>query len=87
MHYFFDDLTREERIQKREEEIYNLIKNHIQKVGFPPTTRELVRKSSINSTSTIHSYLIRLKNKGLIDWVPKKPGTLHLVEQKESSAS
>jgi sulfur relay (sulfurtransferase) DsrC/TusE family protein len=81
--YFFEEerLTRAEKIQKREEEILNIIKDYWAKHNHSPSIREIVRKSSVKSNSTVMNYLYRLKEKGLIDWQPKKPRTF-LIKEK-----
>lgn len=74
-------LTLEEKMQRREKEIFEIIKEYWAKHKHSPTNREIVRKSNINSTSTVMRYLYRLKEKGLIDWHPKMPRTLHIKEK------
>jgi sulfur relay (sulfurtransferase) DsrC/TusE family protein len=80
--YFLEEerLTRAEKVQKREEEILNIIKDYWAKHNHSPSIREIVRKSSVKSNSTVMNYLYRLKEKGLIDWQPKKPRTFLIKE-------
>lgn len=49
--YFLEEerLTMEEKIQKREKEIFNIIKEYWAKHKHSPTIREIVRKSNVNS--------------------------------------
>ncbi|MDE3837962.1 transcriptional regulator [Bacillus methanolicus] len=81
--YYLEEkrITMAEKIQKREEEILNIIKEYWAKHKYSPTIREIVKKSNINSTSTVMRYLYRLKEKRLIDWHPKMPRTLHIKEK------
>jgi SOS-response transcriptional repressor LexA len=86
MHYFFEEnLTRSERVKKQEEEIFNIIKQYITKQHRPPSIREIAKKSKVSSPQTVSIYLKKLKEKGLVDWVPKKAGTLHIVQEKSSA--
>lgn len=50
----------------RLEEIYNYIKQFANDNGFPPSVREIGQKFAIKSTSTVHYYLEKLRNRGLI---------------------
>ncbi len=50
----------------RLESIYNYIKSFIDDNGFPPSVREIAEKFSIKSTSTVHYYLEKLRERGLI---------------------
>jgi sulfur relay (sulfurtransferase) DsrC/TusE family protein len=82
MYYLEEErLTRAEKIQKREEEILNIIKDYWAKHNHSPSIREIVRRSSVKSNSTVLNYLHRLKEKELIDWQPKKPRTF-LIKEK-----
>lgn len=51
---------------KRLEEIYLYIKNFVDDNGFPPSVREIGSKFAIKSTSTVHYYLEKLREQGLI---------------------
>ena len=50
----------------RLEEIYNYIKNFVDYNGFPPSVREIGEKFNIKSTSTVHYYLEKMRNRGWI---------------------
>lgn len=51
---------------KRLEEIYIYIKTFVDDNGFPPSVREIGEKFAIKSTSTVHYYLEKLREQGLI---------------------
>ncbi len=55
-----------EKGDKRLQEIYNYIKDFIDDNGFPPSVREIGEKFAIKSTSTVHYYLEKLRERGLI---------------------
>ncbi|WP_053433989.1 hypothetical protein [Sporosarcina globispora] len=84
MYYYEENrLSRAERVKRTEEEIVNIIKQHISKFGYSPSVREIAKKASVSSTQTIMTYLRRLRGKGIIDWAPKQQRTIRLIEQEE----
>lgn len=50
----------------REQAILDCIKNKIRENGFPPTVREICNEVGLRSTSTVHGYLARLEELGVI---------------------
>lgn len=46
--------------------IYEYLQQFISENGFPPSVREIAAKFNIKSTSTVHYYLQKMKNCGLI---------------------
>lgn len=58
------------------EELLNIIIDYIQENNYPPTTRELCSLSDIKSNATIHYRLLRMRDKGLIDFVDYEPRTI-----------
>ena len=73
-------VSREDRIQETEREIYDLIVNFMEANRYSPSSKELKKLSGLGSTSTVHSYLKRLREKGLIDWVDKRPRSLRVIK-------
>ena len=51
---------------KRLQDIYSYIKDFVDDNGFPPSVREIGTKFDIKSTSTVHYYLEKLREQGLI---------------------
>ncbi|MBV7391077.1 hypothetical protein KUA55_10320 [Enterococcus sp. ALS3] len=49
--------------------------------GYQPTTREVMEKMEIASTSTMFGHLHRLKDKGYLDFIKQSPRTLHLTQK------
>ncbi|CEG29780.1 LexA repressor [Bacillus sp. B-jedd] len=75
MIYLFDEeeLTMSERRKLRENEIINYITNFRTETGYSPTIREIAKKTRLKSTSTVHKYLLRLEEKGIINWIDRNP--------------
>lgn len=87
MYYYQQEKTRQEKIEEREQEVLNAIKKMINRGNGSPSVREIKRECrNIHSLSTIHRYLKRLQQKGLIDWEPNVSKTLHLVQPEEESS-
>lgn len=69
----------------RTEEIYNYIKNFVDDNGFPPSVREIAEKFSIKSTSTVHYYLEKLRNRGLISQDANKKRAFSVTQTRSQS--
>lgn len=57
-------------------EVLSCIRTYTEKKGFPPTVRELCVMTGLKSTSSVHHYLVQLKEEGLIESTESKPRTL-----------
>lgn len=66
-------------------EIYNYIKNFIDDNGFPPSVREIGSKFSIKSTSTVHYYLEKLREQGLISQDANKKRAFTVTQTRSQS--
>ncbi len=62
-------------------QIYDFIEEYNLNNGYPPSIREICAKCNIKSTATAHSYVERLKSKGLIEKKSQKKRTLTLSGQ------
>lgn len=60
--------------------VYDKVINFIQEHRYPPTVRELQEICGFRSSSTAHSYLIRLEDKGLISRVRDIPRAMKISE-------
>ena len=61
---------------EKERAIYDFINETIRRDGYSPTVRDIQNAVGIKSTSTVHAYLSRLEEKGLIRKDPGKSRTL-----------
>ena len=55
-----------ESMQNNLKAVYEFIKAHVSKMGYPPSVREICSELNISSTATVHYYLTKLQEKGLI---------------------
>ncbi|MCH5156900.1 MAG: transcriptional repressor LexA [Clostridiales bacterium] len=70
---------------KRLSEIYDYIKNFIDDNGYPPSVREIGEKFTIKSTSTVHYYLEKLRNQGLISQDANKKRAFTVTQTRSQS--
>ena len=66
----------------RQNEILKFMKKTIAKKGYSPTVREICAALDIKSTSTVHSDIKALEEKGLVRKDPAKPRTVLPVENE-----
>lgn len=64
----------------KQEEILEYIKNTILKKGYPPAVREICEAVHLKSTSSVHSHLSALEEKGYIRRDPTKPRTIEILD-------
>lgn len=62
--------------------ILEVIYEHTERSGYPPTIRELCKLVGIKSTSTIHSHIRKLKEQGYIFSEETYPRTLVITEKR-----
>lgn len=63
----------------RKMEILHCIQTYSASQGFPPTVRELCTMTGLKSTSSVHNYLVQLKEEGLIVSAESKPRTITIT--------
>lgn len=68
-------------LTEKEQKMYEYISDIINSEGYPPTVRDIQSALHIKSTSTVHSYLARLEEKGYIRRAPGKSRSVRLDEQ------
>lgn len=78
------------QVTPRQAEYLEMIQRLTEHYGYPPTRKELAEFLRVESTNTVHEVLVRLKDKGLVDWQPgqartlRAPGVrLHIEEKRE----
>ena len=63
-----------------QEKILAFIREEIQTKGYPPSVREICSAVGFRSPSTVHGYLTRLEEAGLIHRDPTKPRAMTLAD-------
>ena len=74
-----------EKGDRRLADIYNYVKYFIDDNGFPPTVREIATRFSIKSTSTVHYYLEKLREQGLISQDANKKRAFTVTQSRSLS--
>lgn len=72
--------------EQRQQDILDFMKKTIAAKGYSPTVREICQALKIKSTSTVHSDIKALEEKGLVRKDPAKPRTVLPVGMKPSHA-
>ena len=70
----------QEKITAKQQEILEYIKETILKKGYPPAVREICEAVHLKSTSSVHSHLETLEEKGYIRRDPTKPITIEIID-------
>ncbi|MDW8546645.1 transcriptional repressor LexA [Staphylococcus pseudoxylosus] len=69
-------------LTKRQNEIFEYIKQTVQSKGYPPSVREIGEAVGLASSSTVHGHLSRLEEKGYIRKDPTKPRAIEIVSEQ-----
>ncbi|MGI8728355.1 MAG: transcriptional repressor LexA [Solirubrobacterales bacterium] len=69
-------------LTKRQSEIYEFIKTHLDKTGYPPTVREIGAALGLHSPSTVHAHLAKLEKSGALRRDPSKPRAIELLVER-----
>ena len=72
--------------EQRQKDILDFMKKTIAAKGYSPTVREICQALDIKSTSTVHSDIKALEEKGLVRKDPAKPRTVLPVGMKPSQS-
>ncbi|WP_166510163.1 transcriptional repressor LexA [Desulfallas thermosapovorans] len=68
-----------DNLSKREEDILSVIQHNIESKGYPPSVREIGQAVGLKSSSTVHGYLRRLEEKGMLRRDPAKPRAIEVI--------
>lgn len=73
-------------LTKRQREIFDYIGKYTDKMGYPPTVREIGEAVGLTSSSTVHVHLANLEKAGVLRRDPSKPRALEVLVGKAKSA-
>jgi repressor LexA len=74
-------------VYKRQRQILDFIKQHIQTNGSAPTLRQIADAIGVSSLATVHEHLASLKEKGLIKRKSGKVRSIDIITEAESNLS
>jgi repressor LexA len=72
-------------LTKRQQEIFDFIRKHSAKYGYPPTVRDIGKAVGLASSSTVHAHLANLERIGLLRRDPSKPRAIELLDRAGSA--
>lgn len=73
------------KITKRQQQIYEYIKQYQLENGYPPSVREMATAVGLSSPSTVHAHLSALEDHGLIKRDASKPRALEVFNEDGTS--
>ena len=68
----------------RQQEIWTFLVDYVDRIGYPPTVREIGEAVGLASPSTVHAHLANLERAGLLRRDPTKPRALELTGRERS---
>ncbi len=71
----------------RQQEIWQFLVDYVDRLGYPPTVREIGEAVGLASPSTVHAHLANLERAGLLRRDPTKPRALELVGREQAAAA
>ena len=73
-------------LTKRQKEVYEYLKEHIQSMGYAPSIMEICAKFNLSSPATVHKHLSHLEEKGIIRREQNLSRAIELVEEETTAA-
>lgn len=68
----------------KQQKILDFVNRQVAEKGYPPSVREICRAVGFKSTSTVHAYIKKLEEEGLIEKDATKPRALRILDNKRS---
>jgi repressor LexA len=72
----------EMNLTKRQQEIFDFVKQYANEHGYPPTVRDIGKAIGLTSSSTVHAHLANLEKLGLLRRDPTKPRAIEVLKDK-----
>jgi repressor LexA len=72
----------EMNLTKRQQEIFDYVKQYVSDHGYPPTVRDIGKAIGLTSSSTVHAHLANLEKLGLLRRDPTKPRAIEVLKDK-----
>jgi len=69
----------------KQQKILDFVNRQVAEKGYPPSVREICRAVGFRSTSTVHAYIKKLEEEGLIKKDATKPRALRIVDDSHNS--
>jgi repressor LexA len=75
------------KLSERQQEILVFLRDFIARNGYPPSVREIGEAVGLSSSSTVHSHLNTLENKGFIKRDPSSARALTILDRDTDTAA
>jgi repressor LexA len=72
----------EMNLTKRQQEIFDFVRQYASEHGYPPTVRDIGKAIGLTSSSTVHAHLANLEKLGLLRRDPTKPRAIEVLKDK-----
>lgn len=69
-------------LTRRQQEVYDFIRDHLRRFGYPPTVRDIGKAVGLASPSTVHAHLANLERMGLLRRDPAKPRAMEVLAEE-----
>jgi repressor LexA len=69
-------------LTKRQQQIFDYVKQYVGEHGYPPTVRDIGKAIGLASSSTVHAHLANLEKLGLLRRDPTKPRAIEVLRDK-----
>ena len=73
-------------LTKRQQEIYQYLKEHIRTMGYAPSIMEICAQFNLSSPATVHKHLTHIEAKGLIRREQNLSRAIELTEEETAAA-
>ena len=73
------------RDPEKQQKILDFVNRQVAEKGYPPSVREICKAVGFKSTSTVHAYIKKLEEEGLIQKDATKPRALKILDSSSSS--
>jgi repressor LexA len=73
-------------LTKRQQEIFDFVKQYVSEHGYPPTVRDIGKAIGLTSSSTVHAHLANLEKLGVLRRDPTKPRAIELLKDRARQA-
>jgi repressor LexA len=79
--YLYKNYSMAQVVYRRQQQVLDFIRQHIQSVGSAPTLREIAEAIDVSSLATVHEHLTSLEEKGLIKRRGGKTRSMEIVNE------
>ena len=69
----------------KQKKILEFVNRQVAEKGYPPSVREICQAVGFKSTSTVHAYIKKLEEEGLVQKDATKPRALKILDNRNSS--